>query len=51
MAVKTYTKEEQAVIDAKTKSVAKAGRNKKLMYILGAVVVVGATVYFMKKRK
>ena len=50
MAVKKYTAEEQAVINARTKEVADKKRNKKLMYIGGAVLVVGVAVYLLKKK-
>lgn len=54
MAVKTYTAEEQAVIDRRTQEVAdrksSEKRNKKLMYIGGAVLVVGLAVYLIRKK-
>jgi len=54
MAVKTYTKQEQAKIDARTREVADAKssdkRNKMLMYIGGAVLVVGVAVYLLRKK-
>ena len=50
MAVKTYTAEEQAKIDARTQEVADKKRNKKLMYIGGAVLVVGLAVYLLRKK-
>lgn len=50
MAVKTYTAKEQAVIDNRTQEVADKKRNKKLMYIGGAVLVVGLAVYLLRKK-
>lgn len=54
MAVKIHTAEEQAKIDARTQEVADAKssekRNKMLMYIGGAVLVVGVAVYLLKKK-
>jgi len=50
MARKIHTEEEQAVIDARTKEVADKKRNKKLMYIGGAVLVVGVAFYLLKKK-
>ncbi len=50
MAQKFYTTKEQVAIDKKTKEVADAKRNKKLMYIGGAVLVVGLAVYLLRKK-
>ena len=50
MAVKTYTADEQARIDNRTQEVADKKRNKKLMYIGGAVLVVGVAVYLLRKK-
>jgi len=54
MAVKIHTAEEQAVIDNRTREVAdrksSEKRNKMLMYIGGAVLVVGVAVYLLKKK-
>lgn len=49
MARKIYTEEEQAVIDARTKEVADKKRNKSLMILGVAVLVVGGGLYFLKK--
>ncbi len=56
MARKVYTAQEQAKIDARTLEVKNAKesklsqeKNKKLMYIGGAVLVVGIAIYLYKK--
>jgi hypothetical protein len=58
MARKVYTTKEQAVIDKRTQEVAdakidakrKEENKKKLMYIGGAVLVVGLAVYLLRKK-
>jgi len=50
MAQKFHTTKEQVAIDKKTKEVADKKRNKKLMYIGGAVLVVGVAFYLLKKK-
>jgi|EP01052_Picozoa_sp_SAG31_P007466 hypothetical protein len=50
MAQKVYTTKEQVAIDKVTKEVADKKRNKKLMYIGGAVLVVGVAFYLLKKK-
>ena len=54
MARKVYTAKEQAVIDKRTQEVAdakgKEKNKKKLMYIGGAVLVVGVAFYLLKKK-
>ena len=54
MAVKINTAEEQAVMDNRRKEVAdakgKEKNKKKLMYIGGAVLVVGVAFYLLKKK-
>ncbi len=56
MARKVYTAQEQEKIDARTLEVKNAKdsklsqeKNKKLMYIGGAVLVVGIAIYLYKK--
>lgn len=56
MARKVYTDQEQAKIDARTLEVKNAKESKlsqekknKLMYIGGAVLVVGIAIYLYKK--
>jgi len=56
MARKVYTQEEQAKNEARTLEVKNAKesklsqeKNKKLMYIGGAVLVVGIAIYLYKK--
>ena len=49
MAQKFHTTKEQVAIDKKTKEVADKKRNKNLMYIGGAVLVVGVAIYLLRK--
>jgi hypothetical protein len=57
MARKVYSPEEQARMDATAKARREASqmveqekRNKKLMYIGGAVLIVGVALYLLRKK-